>query len=63
MADVFPDTVLNVLCEEYTDFRGKGKDDVNEVRIKLGESLVRVTRLLGEIKHKILCSTKNFEWC
>ncbi|XP_030757835.1 transport and Golgi organization protein 6 homolog [Sitophilus oryzae] len=51
MADVFPDTVLNILCEEYSDFTKKDKDS-NEIRMKLGEVLVRVTKILGEMAPK-----------
>lgn len=45
MADIFPDTVLNILCEEYSDFT---KKDGHEVRMKLGEVLVRTTKILGK---------------
>lgn len=48
LADVFPDTVLNILCDEYSDSYRKQNDDGHEVRIKLGETLVRVTKLLGK---------------
>lgn len=48
LGDVFPDTVLNILCEEYSDTTKKYDDEGHEVRMKLGESLVRVTRMLGE---------------
>lgn len=50
LADVFPDTVLNTLCEEFSDTMKKYNDDGHEVRIKLGESLVRVTKLLGKYR-------------
>ncbi|XP_018576104.1 transport and Golgi organization protein 6 homolog [Anoplophora glabripennis] len=52
MADLFPDTVLKILCEEYSDSSREDKDDGHEVRMKLGESLVRVTRLLGDMAPK-----------
>ncbi|KAJ8921058.1 hypothetical protein NQ315_015854 [Exocentrus adspersus] len=52
MADVFPDTVLNILCEEYLDSSSKPSDDGHEIRMKLGESLVRVTKILGEMAPK-----------
>lgn len=48
LADVFPDTVLNILCEEYSDTTKQTGDDGHEVRMKLGESLVRVTKILGK---------------
>ncbi|CAH1985968.1 unnamed protein product [Acanthoscelides obtectus] len=52
LADVFPDTVLNVLCEEYSDTSKKYNDDGHEVRMKLGETLVRVTKILGDMAPK-----------
>lgn len=48
LADIFPDTVLNILCEEYSDGTKKQNDEGHEVRMKLGESLVRVTKILGK---------------
>ncbi|RZC37025.1 transport and Golgi organization protein 6, partial [Asbolus verrucosus] len=48
LADVFPDTVLEVLCEEYADFAKKSE----ETRLKLGEVLVRVVKSLGEMAPK-----------
>lgn len=47
LCDVFPDAVLNTLTEEYSDFARRGIDDGQELRMKLGEVLVRVTRTLG----------------
>nr|CAI5863193.1 unnamed protein product [Callosobruchus analis] len=52
LADVFPDTVLDVLCEEYCNASRKHDDDGHEVRIKLGETLVRVTKILGDMAPK-----------
>ncbi|CAH0557752.1 unnamed protein product [Brassicogethes aeneus] len=52
MADIFPDTILNILCEEFTDFSKKDDEDGQEVRTKLGEVLVRVTKKLGEMAPK-----------
>lgn len=52
MGDVFPDTVIHVLCEEYSDFSKKDSEDGNELRMKLGEALVRVTKILGEMAPK-----------
>lgn len=52
MGDIFPDTVLNVLCEEYSDFSKKNLEDGNELRMKLGEVLIKVTKILGEIAPK-----------
>lgn len=48
MGDIFPDTVLNTLAEEYSGFSRKDSDDGHEVRIKLGEVLVRLTKMLGK---------------
>lgn len=48
LGDVFPDTILNILCEEYSDTSKKYNDDGHEVRMKLGEALVRVTKILGK---------------
>ncbi|XP_044267137.1 transport and Golgi organization protein 6 homolog [Tribolium madens] len=48
LADTFTDTVLETLCEEYSDFREKAQ----ETRMKLGEVLVRVTKILGEMAPK-----------
>lgn len=58
MANLFPDTVINTICEEYSDFTRKG-DDGHEVRIKLGEVLVRVTKILGMYPNIIFCNTNN----
>lgn len=48
MADLFPDTILNILCEEYSDSSRKRTEDNSEVRMKLGEVLLRVSKGLGE---------------
>nr|XP_022900965.1 uncharacterized protein LOC111414039 [Onthophagus taurus] len=48
MADVFPDIIIKILTEEYSDFSKKE----NEIRMKLGEILVRVTKNLGEMAPK-----------
>lgn len=48
LGDVFPDTILNILCEEYSDTSKKYNGDRHEVRMKLGEALVRVTKILGK---------------
>lgn len=47
LANVFTDAVLVVLCEEYSNFNRK-EDDREELRMKLGEVLMRVTKLLGK---------------
>lgn len=44
LADSFTDTILEALCEEYSDFTKKDP----EIRMKLGEALVRVVKILGE---------------
>lgn len=44
LVEVFPDTVINSLCEEYSDFK---RNDI-DLRMKLGEILMRSTRNLGE---------------
>lgn len=49
LADIFPDTILNLLCEEYSDSSRKDAADYSEVRMKLGEVLVKVTKVLGEM--------------
>lgn len=46
---VLPDAGLVALTEEYTDFSRKDTDDGVEVRMKVGEVLVRVTRMLGKL--------------
>ncbi|EFA04066.1 transport and Golgi organization protein 6 [Tribolium castaneum] len=51
LADTFTDTVLETLCEEYSDFTKKG-EKAQEIRMKLGEVLVRVTKILGEMAPK-----------
>lgn len=49
MADVFPNTIITILAEEYSDFAKKGfEDESHELRLKLGEVLVRVTKTLGK---------------
>jgi hypothetical protein len=52
MANVFPNTVIKALVEEYEEMRTKRKvpDNNNssaELKMKVGEVLVRVTKLLG----------------
>lgn len=49
LCDVFPDVVLDALTEEYSDFSKHNNEDGNELRMKLGEVLVRITRMLGEL--------------
>lgn len=44
MAFSFPDTVLDVLCEEFLECR---EIEGHEVRIKVGEVLVNTTKSLG----------------
>ncbi|CAH1133700.1 unnamed protein product [Ceutorhynchus assimilis] len=51
MANIFSDTVINNLCEEFLDFTRTG-DDGHEVRIKIGEVLVRITKCLGDMAPK-----------
>lgn len=45
---ILPDAGLRALTEEYADFSRKDTDDGVEVRMKVGEVLVRVTRMLGK---------------
>ncbi|KAG5885167.1 hypothetical protein JTB14_037476 [Gonioctena quinquepunctata] len=52
LADVFPDSILNILCEEYSDSSKNNSEDGHEVRMKLGECLVRVTKTLGDMAPK-----------
>lgn len=54
LGDTFPDTILNILCEEYSDTSKKYNDDGHETRIKTGESLVRVTKILGKYQQNLL---------
>jgi hypothetical protein len=52
MANVFPNTVIKTLVEEYEEVRTKRKvPDSNisaELKMKVGEVLVRVTKFLGK---------------
>lgn len=48
MCLVLPESGLRVLSEEYADFSRKDTEDGVEVRMKIGEVLVRITRQLGE---------------
>ncbi|XP_018322428.1 uncharacterized protein LOC108735101 isoform X2 [Agrilus planipennis] len=60
LGDIFPDTVLEVLCEEYVNYDKESKADGHEIPIKIGETLVQITRTLGKMasKHKsILLNT------
>ncbi|CAH1183726.1 unnamed protein product [Phaedon cochleariae] len=52
LADIFPDTILNILCEEYSDPSRTSTEGGHEIKMKLGECLVRVTRQLGEMAPK-----------
>ena len=54
MANVFPNTVIKALVEEYEELRTKrkGTDNNNssaELKMKVGEVLVRVTKSLGKL--------------
>ncbi|XP_033117179.1 transport and Golgi organization protein 6 homolog [Anneissia japonica] len=59
MSDVFPDQVIPALCTEYANWEKKTTSD-NEVRMKIGESLVKATRNLGELvphfRHELLAA-------
>lgn len=46
LCNSFTDTVITTLCEEFSDPARTGPDR-HEVRLKLGEVLVRVTKNLG----------------
>ncbi|KAH1010003.1 transport and Golgi organization protein 6 homolog [Dendroctonus ponderosae] len=48
LCNSFTDTVINTLCEEFSESARTG-DDRHEVRLKLGEVLVRVSKNLGEM--------------
>jgi len=52
MANVFPNTVIKTLVEEYEEVRTKRKvPDSNisaELKMKVGEVLVRVNKFLGK---------------
>lgn len=53
MANVFPNTVIKTLVEEYEAMRTKktmtdNNNSSAELKMKVGEVLVRVTKLLGE---------------
>ncbi|GJQ84697.1 hypothetical protein Trydic_g12716 [Trypoxylus dichotomus] len=52
MGHLFPDAVLNVLTEQYSDFARRDTEDGLEVRMKIGEVLVKVTKTLGEMAPK-----------
>ncbi|KAK4880413.1 hypothetical protein RN001_008559 [Aquatica leii] len=49
LADVFPETTIKVLAEEYAEFSRVAGKDGHEVRMKIGEVLVRVVKGLGEM--------------
>lgn len=48
LADLFPDIILETLCDEFVDFSKKNDEHHQETRMKLGEVLVRVVNTLGE---------------
>jgi uncharacterized membrane protein len=53
MANVFPNTVIKTLVEEYEAMRTKkmmtdNNNSSAELKMKVGEVLVRVTKLLGK---------------
>lgn len=53
MANVFPNTVIKTLVEEYAEMRTKktvadNNNNSAELKMKVGEVLVRVTKLLGK---------------
>ncbi|CAG9826015.1 unnamed protein product [Diabrotica balteata] len=52
MTDVFPDTILKILCDEYSDSNRKDVEDSSESRMKLGEVLVKVSKILGDMAPK-----------
>ncbi|PNF27086.1 hypothetical protein B7P43_G08525 [Cryptotermes secundus] len=53
MANVFPNTVIKALVEEYEEMRTRRKVTDNSssavLKMKVGEVLVRVTKLLGDL--------------
>ncbi|KAF5293118.1 hypothetical protein FQA39_LY13728 [Lamprigera yunnana] len=48
MASIFPETVIKVLAVEYADFLNSDDENAFEVRMKIGEVLVRTVKCLGE---------------
>ena len=47
MADLFPDLVIPRLCEQFTNTGNEGKRRSPELRMKLGEIMVKASRSLG----------------
>ena len=47
MADVFPDFVIPRLCEQFANAGKEGKKRSPELRMKLGEIMVKASRSLG----------------
>ncbi|KAI4464180.1 transport and golgi organization protein 6 family member [Holotrichia oblita] len=52
MGYLFPDVILNILTDEYSDFSRRNAEDGPELRMKLGEILLRVIKTLGETAPK-----------
>lgn len=48
LSQVYPDKVLNILCEEYSDFNKNKEEGGIELRMKFGEILVQVIKKLGK---------------
>ena len=49
MADVFPDFVIPRVCEQFTNSGKEGKKRSPELRMKLGEIMVKASRSLGKV--------------
>ncbi|XP_071448061.1 transport and Golgi organization protein 6 homolog [Hetaerina americana] len=58
---LFPDQVLETLSDEFAEISvvQAGNTAFNEVRLKVGEALLRVTRTLGEMAPKYSCLLLN----
>lgn len=53
MSEVFPDFMVPRLCEQFASVEKMGKKRSSELRIKLGEILVKASRSLGMSRHLI----------
>ncbi|XP_046385864.1 transport and Golgi organization protein 6 homolog [Ischnura elegans] len=58
---IFPDQVLETLSDEFAEISvvQAGNEAFNDVRLKVGEALLRVTRTLGEMAPKYSCLLLN----
>nr|CAD7427174.1 unnamed protein product [Timema monikensis] len=52
MANIFPSTILHALLDEFNEIRSRrngSEDEISQLKMKVGEALMRATKSLGDI--------------